>query len=116
MEEWKSSIDKRDFKDLNIYAVKIDSSINKLKIKYGEENLSNFITKLNVEEKIILGEHDLSPCTKNLDGTIYTGACSLWGKIKFYLSLECSGLPKDNAKQIEALFDCYQKDICSICS
>lgn len=116
MTNWETTLDNRDFEGLTTYQNSINVIFNGLYEKYGHAEVIGYIEILDSIE--VKGEHDGSPCTRNENGTIYLGACSFWGKVKFYLSFKCSGLGEiaETEEQINEYFDCLQGNICDICS
>lgn len=116
MTNWKIALDERDF----VRSVTHENSIKVLfdgfNDKYGQVEVIGYIEILKDLE--VKGEHDGSPCTRNLNGTIYTGACSFWEKVLLALSFKCSGLGQiaETEEQINEYFDCLQGNICDTCS
>lgn len=115
MKDWKTAADEKDFAKLVEQKDLINGIFNTLYSKYGEEKVKEYVQILINEENKALGTHDGSACTRNLDGTIYTGACSFWENVQFFFSLACSGMPTGNSSQINAYYNCLQADICKIC-
>lgn len=116
MINWKAALDKRNLAEVKV----IENSINRIfdgfYVKYGKVEVIGYIEFLRDFE--VKGEHDGSPCTRNRDGSIYTGACSFWEKILVALSAKCSGLGAiaETEKQIDDYFNCLQGNICDTCS
>lgn len=110
----ENSIADRDIEKLALVENSISAVRSDLIDNFGEENINSYL--LTLAENETDGEHDGSPCTRNEDGSIYLGACSFWEKVSFFLSLECVGLSTDTTEEIEEKFNCYQTNICGICS
>lgn len=115
MKDWKIAVDNKDFTKLAEHKNSIENIFDNLYTKYGKDNVIEYVEILKNEENKALGTHDGSACTRNLDGTIYTGACSFWENVQFFFSLACSGMPTNTEAQINSYFNCLQKDICKIC-
>lgn len=118
---------KEDSKAINRSIAEGNSIIEKLNTKFGKEKVTAYLDALDNSESSaptdpqinnIFGTHDGSPCTLNLNGTTYWGACSFWEGIAAYGAILANcGYVDFGSNQSEWVdyAKCNQRQICNHC-